>query len=78
MGGLVLGVINIAIVVAIFLLVGLLVMWFASWMGFAVPPLVQKCYLAIVFLVALYMLVSLLLGVPTFGPLGGAHYGFQR
>lgn len=78
MGGLLLGIINVAIVVAVLLLVGLVIVWFASWMGFSVPDTVQKCYLAIVFLVALYMLVALLLGIPSIGPLGGGHYGFQR
>jgi hypothetical protein len=41
--GLVLGLVNIAIVVAIFLLVGALVVWFCSWIaGQRVPDMVQK------------------------------------
>ena len=60
-----LGIINVAIVVAILLLVGAVILWFCGWFGFAVPTMVQKLYIAIVALVALYMLVALLLGIPT-------------
>jgi hypothetical protein len=63
--GLLLGIINIAIVVAIFLLVGAIIMWFCSWMSIAVPANVQKGYIAVVALIALYMLVALLFGIPT-------------
>jgi hypothetical protein len=59
-----LGLINIAIVIAIFLLVGAIILWFCNWVGFPVPDLVQKLYLAIVALIGLYMLVALLLGLP--------------
>jgi hypothetical protein len=61
----VLGVINIAIVVAILLLIGAIVMWFMSWMSMSVPANVQKGYIIIVALIGLYMLVALLLGIPT-------------
>jgi len=63
-GGLILGIINIAIVVAILLLVGAIILWFCSWIGFAVPQMVQRLYVGIVALIALYMLVALLLGMP--------------
>ena len=33
LSGLVLGVINIAIVIAVLLLVGAIILWFLSWMG---------------------------------------------
>lgn len=62
---LLLGVINIAIVIAILLLVGAIVLWFCSWMSLAVPANVQKGYIAVVALIGLYMLVALLLGIPT-------------
>jgi hypothetical protein len=64
LGGLVLGIINVAIVVAILLLVGAIILWFCSWMQIAVPGNVQKGYLAVVALIALYLIVALLLGMP--------------
>lgn len=63
---LLLGLINIAIVVLIMVLLGAIVLWVMGWIGFAVPVIVQRLYLAIVGLIALYMLVSLLLGMPVF------------
>jgi len=68
-----LGIINIAIVVAILLLVGAIILWFCSWMGLAVPPNVQKGYIVVVALIGLYMLVALLLGIPTVRIIGGFH-----
>jgi MFS superfamily sulfate permease-like transporter len=65
LSGLVLGVINIAIVIAILLLVGAIILWFCSWMGIAVPSNVQKGYIAVVALIGLYMLVALLFGIPS-------------
>ena len=60
-----LGIINIAIVVAILLLVGAIVLWFCSWMSLAVPENVKRGYIIVVALIGLYMLVALLLGIPT-------------
>ena len=65
LSGLVLGIINIAIVIAVLLLVGAISLWFCSWMGLAVPGNVQKGYIAVVALIGLYMLVALLFGIPT-------------
>lgn len=65
LSGLVLGVINIAIVVAVLLLVGAIIVWFASKIGWDVPDMVRKGYIAVVALIALYMLVALLFGIPT-------------
>lgn len=73
--GILLGIINIAIVIAILVLVGLVIVWFASWMGFAVPEPIKRVFMVIVFLIGLGMLVALLLGVrvgPTF--IGGATF----
>ena len=70
LAGILLGIINIAIVVAILLLVGAVILWFMSWMGLAVPPNVQKGYIIIVALIGLYMLVALLLGIPSFRIIG--------
>jgi hypothetical protein len=65
LGGLLLGIINIAIVVVVLLLIGALIEWFLTWMGIAVSAMVRKLYIAVVALVALYMLVALALGIPT-------------
>jgi hypothetical protein len=66
-----LGLINIALVVVILLLIGACILWFLGWLDFPVPANVQKLYMAIVALVALYMLVALLLGVSTIRIIGG-------
>jgi len=66
LSGILLGLIDIAIVVAILLLIGALILWLLSWLSFPVPETVQKLYIAIVALVALAMLVSLAFGIPTF------------
>ena len=63
--GLLLGLINIAIVVAVMVLVGYIVLWLFGLIGFPIPAMVQKFYMVIVALIALYMIVSLLLGLPT-------------
>jgi hypothetical protein len=63
--GLLLGIINIAIVVAILGMVGYIAMWLLGLIGFPVPATVQKIFMVIVALIALYMIVSLLLGIPT-------------
>jgi hypothetical protein len=67
LSGLVLGIINIAIVIAVLLLIGAIILWFLSlpWMGMSVPGNVQKGYLAVVALIGLYMLVALLFGIPS-------------
>lgn len=74
LGGIVLGIINIAIYIAILVLIGLVIVWFAEWLGFVIPQKVQQVYMVIVALIALYLLVSLLFGIPVPGPirLGGA------
>ena len=65
LSGLILGIINIAIVIAILLLVGAIILWFMSWMGMSAPEMVRKLYLAVVALIGLYMLVALLFGIPS-------------
>ena len=65
LGGILLGLINIAIAVAILLLIGAIVLWVLQWIfQVAVPWNVQRLYIGVVALIALYMLVELLLGVP--------------
>jgi hypothetical protein len=78
LSGIVLGVINAAIVVAILLLVGAIILWFCSWMQIAVPPNVQKGYIAVVALIGLYLIVALLFGIPSvriIGHAGGGGFG---
>ena len=58
-----LGLINIVIVVAILVLVGAIIQWVMALLGFAPPEIVVKLFLAIVALIALYMIVGLLFGV---------------
>lgn len=65
LSGLLLGIINIFIVIAILLLVGALIEWFLGWMGIAMSAMVRKLYIAIVALIALYMLIALAFGIPT-------------
>lgn len=65
LSGLLLGIINIAIVVAVLLLIGAIILWLCSWMSMSVPAAVQKGYIAVIALIALYMIVALLLGIPT-------------
>jgi hypothetical protein len=72
LAGILLGIINIAIVVAILLLIGAVILWFMSWMGLGVPANVQKGYIIVVALIGLYMLVALLLGIPTVRIIGHA------
>jgi hypothetical protein len=59
-----LGIINIAIAVAILVLIGLVIVWFMSWLNFPIPENIQRVYMVIVALIALYMLIALLLGMP--------------
>ena len=75
LSGIILGVINIAIVVAVLLLVGAIIMWFCSWMQIAVPANVQKGYIAVVALIALYMLVALIFGIPSVRIIGAPGMG---
>jgi hypothetical protein len=65
LSGIVLGLLNVAIVVAILMLVGAVIVWFASWMEIAIPTNVQRGYMIVVFLIGLYMIVALLFGIPT-------------
>lgn len=67
-----LGLINIAIIIAIFMLIGLIIVWVLGYLGFPVPANIQKVYMAIVALIALYMLVALLLGLPQIRIIGSS------
>jgi hypothetical protein len=63
-GAVLLGIINIAIAVAILVLIGLVIVWFMGYLGFQIPAQIQKVFMIIVALIALYMLIALLLGLP--------------
>jgi MFS superfamily sulfate permease-like transporter len=69
LSGVLLGFINVAIYVAILVLVGLVVVWFMGWLGFAIPENIQRVYMVIVALIALYMIVALIFGLPMPGPI---------
>ena len=62
--GILLGLINILITLAIIILVCLIIEWVLGLLGFAVPPQIRKIVMAIIALIALYLLVALLLGMP--------------
>lgn len=64
LSALVLGIINIAIVAACLILVGLLIVWFMSWLSSPVPENIQRAYMVLVALICLYMFVALLFGLP--------------
>ena len=65
LSGILLGLINIAIVIVILVLVGAIVVWVMSMLGWPIPWNVQRLYLAVVALIALFMLVALILGIPS-------------
>jgi len=67
----ILGIINIVIVAAVLVLVGLLVVWLMDALAFPVPPMVRRVYIIVVALICLYMVAALLLGFPTFNVLRG-------
>jgi uncharacterized membrane protein YvlD (DUF360 family) len=62
LSGLLLGLLNIVIVIVILVLIGAIIQWVLSTLGWPVPANVQKLFLAVVALIALAMLVALLLG----------------
>ena len=63
-GAIILGVINIAIVIAVLVLIGALVAMVAQWFDWPIPWNVRRLYMLVVMLIALYMLVALLFGLP--------------
>jgi hypothetical protein len=71
LSGLVLGIINIAITVVVLVLVGAIILWVMTALHWPPPDIVQKLYLGVVALIALYMVVALLFGIPTIRIIGG-------
>ena len=72
LAGVLLGLINICIVLAILVLIGYVAMWLLGLLGFPIPATVQKIYMVIVALIALYLIVALLLGIPSVRIIGAA------
>ena len=71
LSGILLGVLNIIIVVAILLLIGALIQWaLQAIASIAIPANIVKLYLVIVAVIAIYLLVALLLGMPSVRFLG--------
>ncbi len=67
LASIVLGIINIAIVIGVLILIGLLVIWIIGWLGLPMPGEIKRVYLVVVALIALYMLAALVLGLPSIG-----------
>lgn len=64
LSGILLGLINIGIVIVILVLVGAIIVWVLGLLQWSVPWNIQRLYLAVVALIALYLLVALLFGLP--------------
>jgi hypothetical protein len=70
-GGVLLGLINIAIVVVLLLLVGAVGWFILGKLGWSPGGDVRNLYIALVALIALYMIVALIFGLPTIRIMGG-------
>lgn len=75
--GLLLGVINAAIVAAIFVLIGAIIVMAAKWFSYSIDWNVQRLYLLVVLLIVLYMIVAMLLGLPTWRIIGHANLALR-
>jgi hypothetical protein len=62
--GVLLGLINIIIAVVALILVGAVIQWVLTALGWPAPMIVQRLYVAVVALIALAMFIGLLLGEP--------------
>jgi hypothetical protein len=63
--GVLLGLVNIGIVVVLLVLVGAVAVWIAGMLSVAIPANIQKLYLVLVALIALYMIIALIFGFPS-------------
>jgi hypothetical protein len=54
------------------MLVGAVIVMFAKWMQYTIDQNVQKLYMLVVLLIALYMIVALLFGLPSVRIIGQA------
>jgi hypothetical protein len=65
-GGILLGLVNIAIVVVVLLLIGVIAWWIITGLlSLSLPGEVRQLYIALVALIALYMIVALIFGLPS-------------
>lgn len=64
--GVLLGLVNIGIVVVLLLIIGAVALWIGNMLGASPPADLKKLFLVLVALVALYMLIALIFGLPTF------------
>ena len=72
LGGILLGLVNIAIVVVILLIFGVIALWILRDLLHITPPAnLQQLYLALVALIALYMLIALFFSLPSIHIIGG-------
>lgn len=63
LSGVLLGLLNIAIVLVILVLIGAIVVWVFAMLQWPIPWNIQRLYLAIVALIGLTMIVALLFGL---------------
>jgi hypothetical protein len=67
--GVLLGLFHIAIVVVLLLIVGAVAVWLLQWIAkVSIPGQIQQLYLVLVALIALYMLIALIFGLPVYPP----------
>lgn len=66
--GILLGLVNVAIVVVFLLLLGILVWWVCNTWITPLPNDLRRLYIALVALIALYMILALLFGLPSWHP----------
>jgi hypothetical protein len=63
--GILLGVVNIAIVVVLLLLIGVIAWWLLGLLHVQLPGEARQLYLVLVALIALYMFIALIFGLPS-------------
>jgi hypothetical protein len=65
LSGVLLGLVNLAIVVVLLLLIGAVGRFIMVKLGWPPDDTITKLYIALVALVALYMIIALIFGLPT-------------
>jgi hypothetical protein len=64
-GGVLLGLVNIAIVVVLLLIVGVFAVWIIGLLKMTLPGELRQLYLVLVALIAFYMIIALIFGLPS-------------
>ena len=62
--GLVIGLLNCALVAAVLVLIGAIIVWIANLFSWPIPWNIQRIYLLIVLLIFIICVISLVLGMP--------------